>query len=234
MNYGSRTSSWKPWRWVRLDLIPTLRDIYTNSNMNLENMFIRYEHYLTLSFTVIFSYVEKIFGLCALKINMWLSRILSDIISIWHCQPPFQLACQVPLQTKKTVLDPVDGFHAIPLDDSSKKLTTFITEWDRYRNCWLSQGYLAATDAYTRCNNEIIQDVPNKINIVDNTLLHDNDIDTSFYHTWDYLTLCYTKGIMFNKSKFQFCQDTVNFVGLTITSNGITPYFIGCQKLSID
>ena len=76
---------------------------------------------------------KKVFGLCALKINMWLSRILSDIISIWHCQPTFQLACQVPLQTKKTVLDPVDGFHAIPLDDSSKKLTTFITEWDWYR-----------------------------------------------------------------------------------------------------
>ena len=186
--------------------------------------------YLSLLFLAMW---KKVFGLCALKINMWLSRILSDIISIWHCQPPFQLACQVPLQTKKTVLDPVDGFHAIPLDDSSKKLTTFITEWDRYRNCWLSQGYLAATDAYTRCNNEIIQDVPNKINIVDNTLLHDNDIDTSFYHTWDYLTLCYTKGIMFNKSKLQFCQDTVNFAGLTITSNGITPYFIGCQKLSI-
>ena len=38
-----------------------------------------------------------------------------------HCQSPFQLACQVPTQTKKTVLDAVDRFHAIPLDDSSKK-----------------------------------------------------------------------------------------------------------------
>ena len=28
MNYGSCTSSWKPWRWVRLDLIFTMRDIY--------------------------------------------------------------------------------------------------------------------------------------------------------------------------------------------------------------
>ena len=34
MNYGSSTSSWKPWRWVRLDLILTMRDIYINSNLN--------------------------------------------------------------------------------------------------------------------------------------------------------------------------------------------------------
>ena len=34
MNYGSSRSSWKPWRWVRLDLIFSMRDIYINSNLN--------------------------------------------------------------------------------------------------------------------------------------------------------------------------------------------------------
>ena len=34
MNYGSSTSCWKPWRWVRFDLILTMRDIYINSNLN--------------------------------------------------------------------------------------------------------------------------------------------------------------------------------------------------------
>ena len=32
MNYGSSTSSWKPWRWVRLDLILMMRNIYINSH----------------------------------------------------------------------------------------------------------------------------------------------------------------------------------------------------------
>ena len=32
--YGSCTSCWKPWRWVRFDLIHTMRDIYINSNLN--------------------------------------------------------------------------------------------------------------------------------------------------------------------------------------------------------
>ena len=41
MNYHSTTSSWKPWRWVRLELILALRDIFINSNLNPLTKFIR-------------------------------------------------------------------------------------------------------------------------------------------------------------------------------------------------
>ena len=34
MNYGSSTRCWKPWGWVKLDLILTLRNIYIDSNLN--------------------------------------------------------------------------------------------------------------------------------------------------------------------------------------------------------
>ena len=34
MSYGSSTRSWKPWRWVSIDLIFTMRDIYINSHLN--------------------------------------------------------------------------------------------------------------------------------------------------------------------------------------------------------
>ena len=34
VNYSLSTSSWKPWRWVRLDLILLMRDIYINFNLN--------------------------------------------------------------------------------------------------------------------------------------------------------------------------------------------------------
>ena len=47
MNCDSWTSSWKPWKWVRLDLILTMRDIYIyiyiyiyiNSNLNPQTKF---------------------------------------------------------------------------------------------------------------------------------------------------------------------------------------------------
>ena len=34
MSYNSSTSSWKPWRWVRLDPIFSMRDIHIISNLN--------------------------------------------------------------------------------------------------------------------------------------------------------------------------------------------------------
>ena len=39
MSYGSSASSWKQWRWVRFDLILTVRDIYSNSSLNRPTKF---------------------------------------------------------------------------------------------------------------------------------------------------------------------------------------------------
>ena len=140
-----------------------------------------------------------------------------------HVQSPFQLACKVPPNTKRTILDATDGYHAIPLDEASKPLTTFITEWGRFRYCRLPQGFLAAGDAYTRRYDEIIKDVPDKIKCVDDALLYDKDITGNYFHTWDYLYLCEQNGITLNLPKFIFCQDEVDFGGLHLTKTGICP-----------
>ena len=65
-----------------------------------------------------------------------------------HFPSPFQLASQIPANTYKTVLDAVDGYHAIPLDKESQPYQ-FIFEWGRYMYNQIPQGYLAAGDIYT-------------------------------------------------------------------------------------
>ena len=57
-----------------------------------------------------------------------------------HCQSPFQLASQVPSNTYKTVIDAVDGYHSIPWDKESQKLTTLITESGRYQYLRMPKG----------------------------------------------------------------------------------------------
>ena len=114
-------------------------------------------------------------------------------------------------------------YNAVELDTESQPLTTFITEWGRYMNLRMPQGFVAAGDAYTRRYDDIINDVPRKIKCVDDALLYDHSIKEAFFHTWDYLTLCTNNGIVANSNKFQFCKDTVEFAGLTITPSGITP-----------
>ena len=86
----------------------------------------------------------------------------------------------------------------------------------------MPQSYLASGGAYTWRYDEIIKDIPHKVKIVDDTLLYDPSIEGSSYHTFDFLSHCAKNGIVFNKDKFQFCQDTVQFGGLQITPSGVT------------
>ena len=140
-----------------------------------------------------------------------------------HVTSPFHLASQIPPNTYKTVIDAVDGYHSVQLDPESQLLTVFITEWGRFMYLRLPQGFFSAGDIYTRRYDDIIIEVERKVKIVDDALLHDPSIEQSFYHTWDYLTLCAENGIVVNKKKFQFCEQTVEFAGVTITPNGVVP-----------
>ena len=124
---------------------------------------------------------------------------------------------------KKNIFDAVDGYHAMALDKKSQPLTTFITEWGYFMHLRLPQRFVASGDAYTRRFDKIIRDVLWKVKIVDDALLHDTNIEQSFFHTWDYLTIGAKNGIVISKAKFQFCQETIEFAGLLITPDGISP-----------
>ena len=87
----------------------------------------------------------------------------------------------------------------------------------------LPQGFKAAGDIYTRRYDDIIKDIPNKIKIVDDALIYSTTIEKSFFDSWDFLTLLAENGIVASAPKFQFCQENVDFAGLTITKEGVTP-----------
>ena len=101
------------------------------------------------------------------------------------------------------MLDATDGYHSIPLDDESKPLTTFITEWGRFRYLRLPQGFVAAGDAYTRRYDEVIKDIENKLKCVDDTLLWARDIEQSYFQIFKYLQVCQSKGITLNKKRME-------------------------------
>ena len=67
-------------------------------------------------------------------------------------------------------------------------------------------GFHVSGDAYARRFDDITAGYPRVARIVDDSLLWDNDIESSFWHTFDYLKLSGDNGIVFNKEKFQFGQ----------------------------
>ena len=129
----------------------------------------------------------------------------------------------VPSNTKKTVLDAWNGYHSVYLDPMCRDLTTFITPWGRYRYRTTPQGYLAAGDAYTERFDRIIADVQNKTKCVDDTVLWAKNVEDCFHRTCQFLTLCSRNGIIFNKEKFQFCKDEVEFAGFLIGKDYVKP-----------
>ena len=140
-----------------------------------------------------------------------------------HTPSPFNLVSTIPPGMLKTVLDAWNGYHSLPLDPSSKRYTTFITEYGRYWYNRGPQGYHGTGDAYTRRFDDITKGEERYRRIVDDGLLYDTDIESAFWHTFDHLKLCADNGVVFNPSKFQFAEKVVNFAGFEVNSEGFRP-----------
>jgi len=68
----------------------------------------------------------------------------------------------------------------------------------------------------------ITQGFPRVARCVDDSLLWDDDISNSFWHTIWYIKLCGDNGIVFDLSKFKFVMEEVEFAGF-MTNNGYKP-----------
>ena len=137
--------------------------------------------------------------------------------------PPYQKAMLVPENTYKTVTDAWEGFHGIPLEHNSKKLTQFITPWGSYRYLRGPQGYSTTGDAYNMRFDEVTKDFPNVIRQTDDSLLWNQYIRKNFHRSAEYFTLLGRSGILQNPVKLQFCQRTATWLGFELGDNYVRP-----------
>ena len=112
--------------------------------------------------------------------------------------------------------DAYRGFRQSKLDESSNKLTTFVTSWGRYRYLNTPMGLSLSTDAYIQKFDDAIEHIECKLKCVDNILLHDCSVENAFWHTYEFLETCARKGITLYPEKFKFCRREVKFVGYNI------------------
>lgn len=136
---------------------------------------------------------------------------------------PFQLARRIPGNTWKTVTDAWNGYHSVPLRESDRKLTTFITPFGRWRYTRAPQGFLSSGDGYNRRFDAILSDFQRKERCVDDTIFHDNDLETHWWRTIEFLSMVGSAGIVLNPDKFQFAQREVKFAGFNISEETIKP-----------
>ncbi len=141
-----------------------------------------------------------------------------------HYTPtPFSIVSTTPVNKLKTVLDALNGYHALKIAEPAQKFFNFLTPYGRYRYKRAPMGYHASGDAYVRRFDDITREIPNVARCVDDSLLWDDDIESAFWHTFHYLKHCSDNGIIFNVSKFVFAMEECEFAGFELTMDGYRP-----------
>ena len=142
---------------------------------------------------------------------------------LFASESPFHLARRVPGDTWKSVADCWNGYHSVPLRESDRHLTTFITPFGRWRYTRAPQGFLSSGDGYNRRLDAILSNFQRKERCVDDTVFHDIDLEEHWWRTIDFLTTVGAAGVVLNPDKFQFAQRDVKFAGFKITEDRIKP-----------
>lgn len=78
---------------------------------------------------------------------------------------PFHLSRRIPKGTWKTVTDAWNGYHSVPLRESDRHLTTFITP------------FLSSGDGLNRRFDAVLSDFERKERSVDDTVHYDTDLE---------------------------------------------------------
>ena len=135
---------------------------------------------------------------------------------------PFMCASDCPPGKKKSILDAKDGYHSVVLEkEESRAVTEFLCEFGRYRCIGSGQGLICSGDGYTHRFDNITSKFQKLTRCVDDSLLWEGDMRTSFDLVCRYLTTCSRGTDNFNRQKFKFAEDVVDYVGSTITRGEI-------------
>ena len=142
---------------------------------------------------------------------------------VHYGESPFTLARRVPGNTWKSVTDAWNGYHSVPLRQSDRHLTTFITPFGRFRYTRAPQGFLSSGDGYNRRFQAILSDFERKERCVDDTLFYDDNLASHWWRMIDFLSNVGSSGVVLNPDKLQFAKRTVNFAGFQISETNIVP-----------
>ena len=138
-------------------------------------------------------------------------------------ESPFVLARRIPKGTWKTVSDAWNGYHSVPLRESDRHLTSFITPFGKWRYLRTPQGFVSSGDGYNRRFDAILSDFERKERCVDDTVHYDEDLECHWWRTIDFLSTVGQSGVVLNPSKFQFAQKEVDFAGFRVSDSSIEP-----------
>ena len=119
-------------------------------------------------------------------------------------------------------LDAVLGYYQIPLDEDSKKLTTFLLASGRYRYLRAPMGCSASSDEWCKRSDEALSGITGVHKLVDDILIEGKDYDQLFTRIEEVLQRCVKTNITISLKKMQVGESVI-FAGYQVSGNGIHP-----------
>jgi hypothetical protein len=120
-----------------------------------------------------------------------------------------------------STLDATNGFHCIPLDEESSKLTTFITCFGRYAYLRLPFGLNSSAEVFHKTLSQLFDDIPGVEVYIDDILIHGSNKEIHDDRLHKVLMRCRDINLKLNKEKCVIGKDKVSFLGHEISDKGM-------------
>ena len=122
-----------------------------------------------------------------------------------------------------TTIDLSSAYHQIPLTDRSKDITSFVTTEGLFRFTWIPYGLASASSVFQRMMHKIFKDVKGVSYFQDDILIHakDQEEHDKLLHT--VFARIKENGLTVQRDKCKFNQSAVDYLGHTVTPDGIKP-----------
>ena len=126
-------------------------------------------------------------------------------------------------------LDMNDAFSQLPLDDESKKITTFSTPRGLKRLTCLVQGAKPSSAIFHETLRRALQGIKNQLNIADNIIVWgtgatEEEAKLSHYETLRQVFEVFRRnGLTLHKNKSKFETKSIKFFGFVFTKDGRSP-----------
>ena len=122
-----------------------------------------------------------------------------------------------------STLDLASGYHQIPLDESSKDKSAFVTYDGAYRFNFMSFGLVNAPSTFQRCMDAVLAGLKwNCVQIyLDDAIIASKSFDQHIIDLTAVLTRFKEAGFKLKASKCHFCVSEIKYLGHLVTREGI-------------
>ena len=119
-------------------------------------------------------------------------------------------------------LDATQGYHQVPLDEESSKLTTFLLPAGRFRFLRAPMGLSCSSDEFCRRSDKIVDGLPGVRKLVDDILIQAPNVRTLKERIQALLERCKANNFTLSRKKLEI-GEAVEFAGQIVSHHGVKP-----------